>query len=121
MLTPLSKARDQTCVLIGTSQVHYHRATMATPKTGTTTVFPVFKNPEVRLCLTVFKQRHGRHFLKNPSYSSLDENHNPIGEEKCPREVNIQLDSTEEEVSEREDTAIEPIRNKSHKDKRTQR
>ena len=31
ILNPLSRARDQTCVLMDTSQVHYHWATMGTP------------------------------------------------------------------------------------------
>ena len=31
ILNPLSKARDRTCVLLNTSGVHYHGATMGTP------------------------------------------------------------------------------------------
>ena len=32
ILNPLSKAREQTCILKDTSWVHYHRATMGTPE-----------------------------------------------------------------------------------------
>ena len=36
ILNPLSKARNQTCILMGTSQVHYCCATMGTPKLQST-------------------------------------------------------------------------------------
>ena len=32
-LNPLSKARDRTCVLMDASQIHFHWATMGTPRT----------------------------------------------------------------------------------------
>ena len=32
ILSPLSEARDQTCVFMDTSRVHYHCATMGTPE-----------------------------------------------------------------------------------------
>ena len=32
ILNPLSEARDQTCVLMGPSQIHFHWAMIATPE-----------------------------------------------------------------------------------------
>ena len=32
ILNPLSEASNQTCILKGTSQIHFHRTTVGTPK-----------------------------------------------------------------------------------------
>ena len=43
ILKALSKARDQTCVLMDTSQVHYHWATMGTPDCTNLYIDQMFK------------------------------------------------------------------------------